>query len=442
MAQHDMVLDNNPGLAFRQDLNNAIAALVSASLGNTAPTTTYAGQEWIDTGTSIDTDGPWLRQRNSANTAWNRVRKVDTDQILLKVQQDQIAVTTSGTSPSFTISTKLTNSVAVAANQRFRVKFHAAGTTGSNTLARDGLTPYSLKQYDSTGAKVSAIVTSGLLADVEYDGTDYVILNPLPVSTSLLYSPVSVASASTVNLTGNLGKFVFITGTTQITAFTMTAGQQIDLIFNSSLTLSHNATTNNLPGAGDIITASGDRARYYYDGTTVYCLQYVRSDGTPVKGGLISSSVVSLAGTSTDINLSVTNAKRITICLNQMSTNGTSIPDIRLGTSSGFIASGYQDNGASIIGGTGAGATGHSQGFLLGNGGVSASSSITGTMVLVNMGNNTWLVQSAQFYQADSQVTFSAGGITLSGPLTRIRVTTINGTDTFDAGTISIIVES
>jgi hypothetical protein len=181
MAQHDMVLDNNPGLAFRQDSNNALAALVSNSLGNTAPTTTYAGQFWIDTGTTISSDGPWLRQRNSANTAWIRIRKVDTDQILLKVQQDQIAVTTAGTSPSFTISTKLTNSVAIAANQRFRVKFHAAGTTGSNTLARDGLTPYSLKQYDSTGTKVPAFIVANMLTDVEYDGIDYVVLNPLPL---------------------------------------------------------------------------------------------------------------------------------------------------------------------------------------------------------------------------------------------------------------------
>lgn len=179
MAQHDMVLDNNPGLAFRQDLNNALAALVSTSLGSTAPTTTYAGQEWVDTGTTIDTDGPWLRQRNSANTAWIRIRKVDIDQILLKVQQDQIAVTTAGTSPSFTISTKLTNSVAIAANQRFRVKFHATGTTGSNTLARDGLTAYNLKQYDSTGTKVSAVIVANMLTDVEYDGTDYVVLNPI-----------------------------------------------------------------------------------------------------------------------------------------------------------------------------------------------------------------------------------------------------------------------
>lgn len=79
MAQHDMVLDNNPGLAFRQDLNNAIAALVSNSLGNTAPTTTYAGQFWIDTGTTISSGGPWLRQRNSANTSWNRILKMDAD---------------------------------------------------------------------------------------------------------------------------------------------------------------------------------------------------------------------------------------------------------------------------------------------------------------------------------------------------------------------------
>jgi hypothetical protein len=64
MAQHDYVLDNQSGLAFRQDLNNALAAIVSINSGATAPSTTYAYQLWGDTTAGL------LKQRNAANSAW------------------------------------------------------------------------------------------------------------------------------------------------------------------------------------------------------------------------------------------------------------------------------------------------------------------------------------------------------------------------------------
>lgn len=89
----------------------------------------------------------------------------------------------------------------------------------------------------------------------------------------------NVASAATVDLTAATGNTVHITGTTGISAWTMTAGQVMDVIFDGALTLTHNSTTNNLPGAANITTVAGDRARYFYDGTTVYCLSYVPSSG-------------------------------------------------------------------------------------------------------------------------------------------------------------------
>jgi len=64
MAQHDYVLDNQSGLAFRQDLNNALAAVATINSGAAAPSTTYAYQLWADT-----TAGQ-LKQRNAANSAW------------------------------------------------------------------------------------------------------------------------------------------------------------------------------------------------------------------------------------------------------------------------------------------------------------------------------------------------------------------------------------
>lgn len=93
--------------------------------------------------------------------------------------QTYTAFTTAGTAPAFTL-TPSPAIAAYAANQRFRVAFNAGGTTGSNTLNVSGLGAKNLKQYDATGAKVAGVVTASQLADVEYDGTDFVILDPLP----------------------------------------------------------------------------------------------------------------------------------------------------------------------------------------------------------------------------------------------------------------------
>lgn len=64
MAQHDYNLANQSGLAFRQDLNNALAAIVSQNSGASDPSTTYAYQWWADTTTGL------LKLRNAANSGW------------------------------------------------------------------------------------------------------------------------------------------------------------------------------------------------------------------------------------------------------------------------------------------------------------------------------------------------------------------------------------
>jgi hypothetical protein len=64
MAQHDYIIANQSGAAFRSDLNNGLAAIVSQNSGAAQPSTTYAYQWWADTTTGL------LKIRNAANNAW------------------------------------------------------------------------------------------------------------------------------------------------------------------------------------------------------------------------------------------------------------------------------------------------------------------------------------------------------------------------------------
>lgn len=63
-AQHDYVINNASGAAFRADINNALSAIVTNNSAATEPATTYPNMWWYDTSTSL------LKRRNNADTAW------------------------------------------------------------------------------------------------------------------------------------------------------------------------------------------------------------------------------------------------------------------------------------------------------------------------------------------------------------------------------------
>lgn len=116
--------------------------------------------------------------------------------------QTYTAFTTAGAAPNFTL-TPSPAIAAYAAGQRFRVKFHAAGT-GSDVLNVSALGNKSLKQYDSTGAKVAAVIAASQLADVEYDGVDMIIMDPLPPTVSVKQIQTVTASVAANALTVGL----------------------------------------------------------------------------------------------------------------------------------------------------------------------------------------------------------------------------------------------
>jgi len=232
MSQHDMVIDNAAGAAFRADINNAFLAIVSDHSGTTEPATMYAYQWWADTTTGL------LKQRNAANSAWIVKSKLASDMISALQKQEFTAFTTAGTSTAYT----LTTSPALAAltnNECFKINFHT--TSGSApTLARDGLTPKLIKQYDSTGSKVTASVTAGQLCYVEYDGTDYVVLNPLPsVYPSSEKIPTTGCAQAAGALTFTMGACVYDFGDATLTSGTVTqvTGTPADLVLPSGGTL-------------------------------------------------------------------------------------------------------------------------------------------------------------------------------------------------------------
>lgn len=157
-----------------------------------------------------------------------------------------------------------------------------------------------------------------------------------------------------------------------------------------------------------------------------------------IQGGAITSgtAVASTSGTSIDFTGIPSWVKRITVMFNGVSTNGTSNIQVQIGagsvTSTGYISTSmYTSNAALQV----ASAT---TGFVLGQ--ITAASTLSGLIYIDTLGSNVW-VASGHLKTSTTTTSSTAGDITLGGTLDRVRITTANGTDTFDAGSINILYE-
>lgn len=150
-----------------------------------------------------------------------------------------------------------------------------------------------------------------------------------------------------------------------------------------------------------------------------------------------ATAQASTSGTSIDFTGIPSWDKRITVMFNGVSTNGTSLIQIQLGSTS-VVTSGY--TGYYFMTNTIRGAL--SSGFIV-NGVGAITSTNYGTAGITLLSGNTW---GSNMTMVDSGVssatpTQCAGSLALSGALDRVRITTVNGTDTFDAGSINIMYE-
>jgi len=156
-------------------------------------------------------------------------------------------------------------------------------------------------------------------------------------------------------------------------------------------------------------------------------------------GGITGSisrgtTVASTSGTSIDFTGIPAGVKRITVMLYDVSTSGSSFPQIQIGSGS-FTTSGYTS-----IGQNGITVQSSTTGFLT-TGSWVASSIKSGSIVLTAMSNTVWVGSGVSIDIPAGNASYCTGRVTIGGVLDRVRITTVNGTDTFDLGSINILYE-
>jgi hypothetical protein len=202
--------------------------------------------------------------------------------------------------------------------------------------------------------------------------------------------------------------------------------------------MSQVALSGNASGTGTFTIASPnsntDRTLTLPDATGTVAL-----NGTTITSG---TAVASTSGTSIDFTGIPSWVKRITVMFAGVSTNGTSIVQIQLGTSGGATTSGYVGV-VDTIGSGGASPASLTSGLgLFRSGAASASNVIGGIAIFTNVTSNNWVgCFNGCITTGVTNTTVGSTQISLSGTLDRVRITTVNGTDTFDAGSINIMYE-
>lgn len=144
----------------------------------------------------------------------------------------------------------------------------------------------------------------------------------------------------------------------------------------------------------------------------------------------------STSGTSINFTGIPSSTKRVTVMFDGVTTNGSSNLLIRVGDSGGIENTGYQSVAADR-----ADETQDTSGFILSSG--NANSTIVDgaiTLSTLNSSTNTW-VMSGSISGRDVRIWVCAGSKSLSAALTQLSVTTVNGTDTFDGGSINVMYE-
>ena len=154
----------------------------------------------------------------------------------------------------------------------------------------------------------------------------------------------------------------------------------------------------------------------------------------PLTSGTAQNST---SGTSIDFTSIPSWVKRVTVLFNGVSTNGSSNVLVQIGAGS-VTTTGYVSTGAFNNSGGGAGTASSTSGFIV-FGGDSAFIR-SGIMTISSLGSNTWISNNTLKVSTD-QTAYGGGNVALGGTLDRVRITTVNGTDTFDAGSINILYE-
>lgn len=204
--------------------------------------------------------------------------------------------------------------------------------------------------------------------------------------------------------------------------------------------------TNGLTASSGAITTSSSGIDVANTDTTITrsAAGVLAVEGVPLRSPTLGTEQASTSGTSIDFTSIPSGVRKIFITLVGVSTSGTSNLYVQLGDAGGIETSGYTSNAATLgngaVGAMGATVT---AAMLISGTAPVASYTYDGTITLTleDSSDNTWSSSHLINRSGTVGIYTGAGTKATSAELDRVRITTANGTDTFDAGVINILYQ-
>ena len=240
------------------------------------------------------------------------------------------------------------------------------------------------------------------------------------------------SSAFTYDSSGNLvlGGKALISGNVGIG--TLTPSQPLEvagIVYSTSGGFKFPDNTTQTTAAVNLTPSAIGQVPFSTNGTTYTATQKI----------VQATAQAPTSGTVVDFTGIPSWVKRITVMFSSMAMSGSGRPMIQLGTSSGFVDSGY----SSVV--TDTGGTNQTAGFANSTGLVCgyciAGTSQSGAITLSLIDSNSWVSSGNTSRNGVNFMHVSAGSLVLGGVLTQIRITSTTTTDTFSSGTINIMYE-
>jgi len=370
-------------------------------------------------------------------------------------------VATDTTTPAITLSTSITgvlkgNGTAISAasagtDYQAPITLTTTGTSGAATFVANTL---NIPQYSGGGSgTVTSVGGTGTVSGISLSGTvttsgNLTLGGTLAVTASNFASQTANTVLSAPNGANGTPTFRLLVAADIPTLNQNTTGTASNVTGTVAIANGGTGQTtasaafnalSPITTAGDLILGNGaNSATRLPIGTDGQILTSNGSTATWVSKINSATAVASTSGTSIDFTNIPSWVKRITLMFSGVSTNGTNIINVQLGTGAGptFVTTGYNSPFM-----TTAASSMNTQlatsGFSVIN--PSAAANLhSGTFVLTILSSNTWTGFGSCGTTSGTRMFLTSGAIALGAALTAVRITTV---DTFDAGTINILYE-
>lgn len=298
---------------------------------------------------------------------------------------------------------------------------------GGIAFKSDGVSSWSYVPSSGGGGGGVSSVTIAAGTGIGVGGTCAITTSG--TCTVSLSSPVATANGGT-NLTGftAANNAIYSTSSSVLTAGTLpvAAGGT-----GATSLAANNVLLGNGTSALQVVAPSTTRNILASNGTTWVAQQQIT----------LGTSVASTSGTAIDFTSIPVGVHRVTMELVGVSTNGTSNPIFQIGDSGGVEATGYLGTaGVTVV--SSVASANFTTGVGVNSG--AAANVLHGTITcqLVDASTQTWMITYQLGQSNSAAIYYGAFSKALSpGPLDRARLTTVSGTDAFDAGSVNISYE-